>query len=221
MIGNQLTHLIDRWYPWCDINIWNEDWEFDHMISISFLDDILDTSMFKARWPDLRLCIGPQDHGRSPYFNPPCLLFDYPYTNLTSWTVDLSCPCDTVDMDGLITILSASHRLEHLDLRGGENRETRLILNGKNLPPITELALRNMEMSMSVESGIPVWDWSRVSHLKLNKVPIANFLRTVTPEHLPNLRTFITDTWCCLTRDCDHSHLDRPVGEFVRGVLAL
>ena len=70
------------------------------------------------------------------------------------------------------------------------------ILVSDRMPAIKELVLDGYMWSHSPATAVNFWNWSRITHLELRRVPIIPFLETVTPEHLIHLRTFKTDGFC-------------------------
>lgn len=66
----------------------------------------------------------------------------------------------------------------------------------ERMPAIKELLLDGYEWNHSPATAVHFWNWSRITHLELRRVPIIPFLATVTPEHLTHLRTFKTDGFC-------------------------
>ena len=95
-------------------------------------------------------------------------------------------------------LLLASPKMEEFDLvldvkddAAGDWR----IQKGERLPPFKDLSLYSVNWPFSPREAVQFWDWSRIAHLRLDKVPLIPFLKTVTPEHLTRLRTFTTDCW--------------------------
>lgn len=66
----------------------------------------------------------------------------------------------------------------------------------ERMPAVKELLLDGYSWDHSPTTAVKFWNWSRISHLDLRRVPIIPFLSTVTPEHLVHLRTFKTDGFC-------------------------
>ena len=63
----------------------------------------------------------------------------------------------------------------------------------ERMPAVKELVLDGYMWNHSPANAVRFWNWSRITHLELRRVPIIPFLATVTPEHLIHLRTFKTD----------------------------
>ena len=63
----------------------------------------------------------------------------------------------------------------------------------ERMPAVKELILDGYMWNHSPANAVRFWNWSRITHLELRRVPIIPFLSTVTPEHLVHLRTFKTD----------------------------
>ena len=66
----------------------------------------------------------------------------------------------------------------------------------ERMPAVKELVLDGYMWNHSPATAVNFWNWSRITHLELRRVPIIPFLSTVTPEHLVHLRTFKTDVFC-------------------------
>ena len=188
----QLTFCLDRWWSW----------GFNDIAQTSILDTI---SRLKSERPELRLSIGAPESlkhgpdGKTSLKNRASPLSSYPFRHLSSCTIDQFCPVHAVNAPDLKEMLLGSPELEDLSLTWGIRKATRVrwhIRDGERLPPVTKLILRGMHWNMSRSNAITFWDWSRISHLELYIVDISRFLRTVTAEHLPKLRTFVTDGWC-------------------------
>ena len=64
------------------------------------------------------------------------------------------------------------------------------------MPPIKELLLQKYFWTHSAHVAVNFWNWSKLVHLELKVVPIINFLQTVKPENLVQLRAFLTDGHC-------------------------
>lgn len=184
----------------------------------------------KANWPRIRLSIEVQaisredsdrhtleDHRRSPLFSP---YLRYPLKNLTSCTVDHCRPSDVLFLK---KVLLESPELEDLSLTWSIRSPHFLnwnIRDGERLPPVRKLVLRGIDWHLSPLSAVTFWDWSRISHLELYVVPIVRFLRTVKPEHLPNLRTFMTDSWCSRSSPSTHERT-QLLCNFAKGIQSL
>ena len=66
----------------------------------------------------------------------------------------------------------------------------------ERLSTVKELVLHGYNWKHSPTIAITFWNWTNITYLELMRVPIIPFLRTVTPDHLLQLRTFITDSHC-------------------------
>ena len=64
------------------------------------------------------------------------------------------------------------------------------------LPPIEELNLRNYEWDHSPLIIESFWNWSNLTSLELECVPIIRFCRTVSVDKLIQLKKFRTDGFC-------------------------
>ena len=70
------------------------------------------------------------------------------------------------------------------------------IKSRERLPAVKELVLCGYSWDHSPTTAVRFWNWTKITHLELRRVPIVPFLETVKPEHLVNLRTFKTDGCC-------------------------
>ncbi len=85
----------------------------------------------------------------------------------------------------------------HLACRGYDDAvPDDAIRSYERMPAVKELVLCGYSWNHSPTTAVRFWNWSRITHLELRRVPIVPFLATVTPEHLVNLRTFKTDGCC-------------------------
>ena len=66
----------------------------------------------------------------------------------------------------------------------------------ERMPAVKELVLRDYKWNHSPTTAVKFWNWSKITHLELCRVPLVPFLTTVKPEHLIHLRTFKTDGFC-------------------------
>ena len=66
----------------------------------------------------------------------------------------------------------------------------------ERLPAVEELFLRGYDWLHPPHVATSFWNWSRLTSLRLEKVLIVNFLETVLPENLKQLRSLITDGHC-------------------------
>ena len=64
------------------------------------------------------------------------------------------------------------------------------------LPPVKELFLQGYFWLHSPTVATGFWNWSKLTSLRLEKVFIINFLESVLPENLLQLRSLITDGHC-------------------------
>lgn len=70
------------------------------------------------------------------------------------------------------------------------------IEQSERLPPVGQLYLRNYIWLHSPSIANSFWNWSRLTSLRLEKVNIIQFLESVLPENLRQLRSLITDGHC-------------------------
>lgn len=86
--------------------------------------------------------------------------------------------------------------LHLLDLRLGNRFIDEDIGQSEILPAVEELFLQGYIWQHSLKIATSFWNWSRLTSLRLEKVLIVNFLETVSPEHLLQLQSFVTDGHC-------------------------
>ena len=96
-------------------------------------------------------------------------------------------------------ILLGAHQLKvlHLlDIPSGKRFIDENIGQGEILPAVEELFLQGYFWLHSPSVATTFWNWSKLTSLRLEKVFIVNFLVTVLPECLTQLRSFVTDGHC-------------------------
>lgn len=86
--------------------------------------------------------------------------------------------------------------LHLLDVQSGSRFMDEEIGQSERLPAVSEIYLQGYFWLHSPQTAISFWDWSRLTSLRLKKVFIVNFLETVLPENLLQLRSLITDGHC-------------------------
>lgn len=69
------------------------------------------------------------------------------------------------------------------------------------LPAISELYLQGYNWNHTPKSAVHFWNWTNLTCLDFERVDVLQFLRTVTPNHLVQLKTFITDGYCNVIQD--------------------
>ena len=108
----------------------------------------------------------------------------------------------------LKSILLKCDRLEvlHLlDVQSGSRFADEEIEQCERLPAVEELFLQGYFWLHSPSIAASFWDWSRLTSLRLEKVFIVNFLKSVAPENLLQLRSLITDGHC--ESNVDHTQV--------------
>lgn len=86
--------------------------------------------------------------------------------------------------------------LHLLDVQSGSRFMDKDIGTSDRLPAVEELFLQGYFWLHSASIATSFWNWSKLTSLRLEKVFIVNFLETVPPEHLLQLRSLITDGHC-------------------------
>lgn len=86
--------------------------------------------------------------------------------------------------------------LHLLDVRSGSRFMDEKIGQSERLPAVEDLFLQGYFWLHSPDIATSFWNWSRLTSLRLEKVFIVNFLETVSPEHLVQLRSLVTDGHC-------------------------
>jgi hypothetical protein len=69
------------------------------------------------------------------------------------------------------------------------------IFAADRLPALEELVLHGYDWQFSAITAVTFWDWTKITHLELIRVTILPFLRTVPPENLLHLKTFVSDSF--------------------------
>lgn len=144
---------------------------------------------FRARWPKLRISL-------EDFYNEEAVRFYPLFVNVVSSTDGLVRDKDAALVTRIKNMLLASPKMEVFDLilkKGDDVAVNWDIKEGEKLPPFKDLNLRNVDWVFSPVEAVGFWDWSKITHLTMTKVPIIPFLKTVTPEYLSGLRTFKTD----------------------------
>ena len=99
----------------------------------------------------------------------------------------------------LKTFLLQCNQLEvlHLpNLQSGTRFLDEEIRENIRLPAIEELFLQDYFWLHSPSIATNFWNWSKLTTLRLEKVFIINFLNSVPPENLQQLRSLVTDGHC-------------------------
>ena len=89
----------------------------------------------------------------------------------------------------------------------------------ERLPPIEELFLHGYDWRHSPSIVSSFWNWSRLTSLRLEKVSIIDFLESVSPENLLQLRSLITDGHC--RNPADNTRATNLMIELVRAIDSL
>lgn len=105
------------------------------------------------------------------------------------------------------------------------------IEQSERLPPVGQLYLRNYNWLHSPSVANSFWNWSRLTSLRLEKVNVIQFLESVLPENLLQLRSLITDGHCERPMDrpkvsvsmfwCFIVHLSQTAETFLRAATSL
>ena len=154
---------------------------------------MLASPWFRARWPKLRISLEDFYSEEAVPFYP--LLVDV-VSSTDRWVQDKD--VRRAHVTGMKNMLLASPKMEVFDLilnKGDDVPVNWDIKEGEKLPPFKDLKLSNVDWVFSPVEAVGFWDWSKITHLTMTKVPIIPFLKTVTPEYLSGLRTFKTDCW--------------------------
>lgn len=156
---------------------------------------VLACPAFRARCPKLRISVEDLYEGCAIPFWP--LLVDI--TSCTDGNLERLENLSSTPTFSAIQIkdmLLASPQMEVCDLGFDSSDDVTVdwnIKDGEKLPPFKDLHLSLIDWAFSPVEAVEFWDWSRITYLKLSKVPIIPFLKTVGPSYLSGLRTFETD----------------------------
>ena len=83
-----------------------------------------------------------------------------------------------------------------LDVRSGSPFMDEEIDHSERLPALEELFLQGYRWQHSRDIADNFWNWSRLTSLRLENVSIVDFLESVPPENLLQLRSLIMDGYC-------------------------
>ena len=100
------------------------------------------------------------------------------------WLKDLLLQCDQLK------------ELRLLNVPSGTRFPEKEIQNCQRLPALEALFLEGYFWLHSPKVATGFWNWSRLTSLRLEKVFIINFLESVPPEQLLQLKSLITDGHC-------------------------
>lgn len=109
--------------------------------------------------------------------------------------------------------------LHLLDVQSGSRFVDEEIEQSERLPAIEKLRLEGYFWLHSPSIATSFWDWTRLTSLKLEKVFIVNFLESVSPENLIQLRCLITDGHC--QSAVDHTKATTLMTKLVRAIHSL
>lgn len=98
--------------------------------------------------------------------------------------------------------------LHLLDVQTGSQFKDKEIYQSERLPAVEELFLQGYNWLHSPNIATSFWNWSRLTSLRLERVSIINFLDSVSPENLLQLRSLITDGYC--QSAVDHTRVSVP-----------
>ena len=104
-----------------------------------------------------------------------------------------------INQQTLKTFLMQLNRLKvlhFLNVQPGSRFLDEEIAKSERLPAVEELFLQGYFWLHSPSVATNFWDWSNLTSLRLEKVFIINFLDSVSPENLLQLRSLITDGHC-------------------------
>lgn len=104
------------------------------------------------------------------------------------------------ELDGLEVkkLLLSMKQMKVLHLKAFENEATMSDSNisaADRLPALEELMLHGYDWQFSAITAVTFWDWTKITHLELVRVTMLPFLRTVPPENLLHLKTFVSDSF--------------------------
>lgn len=142
------------------------------------------------RWPSAQVSV---DNLR---FDSSLAISSLPATRLVSF--DMQRPSHQVGPTLKNTLLKCNQLkvLHLLDVRSECRFIDEDIEQSERLPAVEELFLQGYLWLHSPSVATNFWSWSRLTCLRLKKVFIVNFLETVSPKNLTQLRFFITDGHC-------------------------
>ncbi|KAL2036708.1 hypothetical protein N7G274_010580 [Stereocaulon virgatum] len=158
---------------------------------------LLHLAWFRNTWPNLRICIENLDTQRwqMPQVE---ALHDSQVMSLKieEWYKGHADP----DLDGIEVkkLLFNMRQMKVLHLNAFESEATMSDSNlsaADRLPALEELVLHGYDWQFSAITAVTFWNWSKITHLELIRVTILPFLRTVPPENLLHLKTFVCDSF--------------------------
>ena len=109
--------------------------------------------------------------------------------------------------------------LHVLHLQSGARFLDDEILQSERLPPVKDLFLQGYFWLHSPSIATSFWNWSQLTSLRLEKVFIINFLESVLPANLLQLRSLITDGHC--ESPVDHTKATNLMIALVRAINSL
>lgn len=145
------------------------------------------------RWPIVQISV---ENMRSLFFSDASYL---PHNRLTSFKMQgaLGHPQQAgPTLKNLLLEFRQLKVLHLLDIVYGKRFIDEDIGQHERLPAVEELFLQSYFWLHSSGVATTFWNWSRLTSLRLEKVFIVNFLETVPPECLAQLRSFVTDGHC-------------------------
>ena len=137
---------------------------------------------------------------------------DFPNSNLVSCKIDSWMGHKDLEIPIIRDLLFERPKLQELHLVRGrtfdfQSRLPRIATSDnqvRRLPPLKKLILNGYDWSHSAWESSNLWNWSRITHLELRGVQVANFLHHVPHSCLWGLRVFIE-----YSSNCDEQCLKR------------
>ena len=180
-------------------SFWNKETFFTHWTSNQILQRILDC--LTESWPSANISVDDVYSGLD--YNDE--VSSLPPTNVVSLKMQagLLRPWHRVERT-FKTFLLQCHQLNvfHLlSVRSGTRFKDEEMEQRDRLPAVEQLFLQGYLWIHSPRTANTFWDWSRLTSLRLEKVFIINFLESVLPANLLQLRSLVTDGHCESTVD--------------------
>ena len=152
-------------------------------------------SSIAKRWPSATLSVNGFSSKPDTFYHSKSLPFA---TRLVSLK-HTQYPSDLLNRSSLKTFLLQCDQLNVLHLFNLQSSAEFLdeeIDRSERLPPIEELFLHGYVWQHSPSIATGFWNWSRLTSLRLEKVPIIQFFESVSTENFRQLRSLITDGHC-------------------------
>ena len=155
----------------------------------------IDDQELRRKWPNLRYSVECLD--TTAWYSH--MVGSLPASTVTSCKVKEWFGSHRTAFTTLKNLLPDQSCLETLYLVSRKHHATirdRDIADTDRLPPVLKLVLRGYNWNHSPAITIAFWNWSRLTHLELERVSILRFLQTVPVECLLQLQVFIADRYC-------------------------